>query len=265
MKRPGAAFVAAAVFCAVLFGATGIAVAGHPFGTEDAGTQGKGNVEVEFTYEYQKADDGTKTSSLGNGITLGVAPSVDLALNYGYDFTRFPDGTNDRAMADVEVQLKTAIIEGKGGIPTIGVKGGASLPVEEGGQTAILLTGIAEWAFEPFTVFANVGADLGTHLAGNDERSDLFRASVAGIWGFSESLGLLSELLWEKQTSEDGTVEWMIGAQWGLNDTMTLDAGIRFGLTDDSPDYTCLAGFTWAFQGEKTAAAPVGGSKTGGK
>jgi hypothetical protein len=139
--------------------------------------------------------------------------------------------------------------------------------VEEGGQTAILLTGIAEWAFEPFTVFANVGADIGTRLAGNDERTDLYRASVAGSWGIRESLALVSEVLWEKQSSPsaDATAEWMVGAQWGISDTMTLDAGIRFGLTEDSPDYTVLAGFTWVFQGEKTAAAPTGSSKTGDK
>lgn len=260
MKRSGAAFAAAAVFCTVLLGATGIAVAGHPFSTEDPGTQGKGNVEVEFSYEYQKADDGTKTSSLGNGFTLGIAPKVDLAIGYGYDFVKDPDGAKDRAMGDVEVQLKTFFNEGKDAVPTFGLKGGASLPVEEGGQTTILLTGIAEWAFEPFTVFANVGADIGTHLAGNDERTDLLRASVAGSREVREALALVSEVIWEKQTkpSEDATVEWMVGAQWGINDAMTLDAGVRFGLTDDSPDYTILAGFTWVFQGEKTAAPAAG-------
>lgn len=260
MERSKAA-LAATIFCIVLTGMHGLALAGHPFVTEDPGTQGKGNVEVEFSYEYRKADDGTKTTSLGNGFTLGVAPKIDLAIGYGYDFTKAPDGTKDRGMGDVEVQLKTFFNEGKGSVPTFGLKGGLSLPVEEGGQTTVLLTGIAEWAFEPFTVFANVGADIGTRLAGNDERTDRFRASVAGSWAVRESLALVSEVAWEKQTSpsEDASVEWMAGVQWGLNDSMTLDAGIRFGLTDDSPDYTVLVGFTWAFQGDKTAAAPAGG------
>lgn len=250
---------AVAALLAILFGFRGYAFAGHPFVTEDPGTQGKGNVEAEFSYEYQKADDGTKVHSLGNGFTLGVAPKLDLAIGYGYGFAKAPDGARDRGMGDVEAQLKTFFNEGKDWLPTFGLKGGVSLPVEEGGQTTILLTGIAEWAFEPFTVFANVGADIGTRLAGNDERTELFRASVAGSYAIRETLALVSELLWEKQTSpsEDASVEWMAGAQWSLNESMTLDAGIRFGLTDDSPDYTALLGFTWVFLGEKTAAAPA--------
>ncbi len=258
MKRSGAAFAAAAACCAVLLGATGIAFAGHPFVTEAPGTQGKGNVEVEFSYEYQKADDGTKTSSLGNGFTLGIAPKLDLAIGYGYDFVKAPDGAKDRAMGDVEVQLKTFFNEGKDAVPTFGLKGGASLPVEEGGQTTILLTGIAEWAFEPFTVFANVGADIGTHLAGNDERTDLLRASVAGSREVREALALVSEVIWEKQTkpSEDATVEWMVGAQWGINDAMTLDAGVRFGLTDDSPTTRSWPGSPGSSRGKKPPRRP---------
>jgi opacity protein-like surface antigen len=252
---------AVAALLAILFGFNGPALAGHPFVTEDPGTQGKGNVEAEFSYEYVKNGDGTKTTSLGNGFTLGVAPKIDLAVGYGYDFVKAPDGARDRGMGDVEAQMKTFFNEGKGWTPTFGLKGGVSLPVKEGGRTTILATGIAEWAFEPFTVFANVGADLGTRLAGNDERTDVYRAGVAGVFAVREGLALLSELVWEKQTSpsEDATAEWMAGVQWGLNDAMTLDAAVRFGLTDDSPDYTVLLGFTWVFQGEKTAAAPAGG------
>jgi len=261
MKRTGAVLAAAAgLFCAVLLGTGGAAVAGHPFATEDPGTQGKGNVEVEFALERQNGNDGSRTTSLGNGFTLGIAPKLDLAIGYGYDFEEAPDGTDSRGMGDVEVQLKTSLGEGKGRIPTLGFKGGVSLPVEQGGQTTLLLTAIAEWSFEPFTVFANVGADIGTRLAGNDERTDLFRASVAGSWEARKSLNLVSELLYEKQTSPsaDATVEWMVGAQYGITDTVTLDAGIRWGINEDAPEVTYLLGFTIAFQGEP-AAAPAAG------
>jgi len=257
MKRNGAVHAAAAMMSlAVLLGTGKYAVAGHPFSTDDSVTQGKGNVEVEFSYEYQKAGDGTKTSSVGNAFALGIAPKLDLSLGYGYDFVKDPEGTKSRGMGDVEVQLKTRFREGKGGIPALGFKGGVSLPVETGGQTAILATAIAEWSFEPFTIFANAGADIGTRLAGNEERTDLLRASVAGSWEVRETLALVSELLWEKQTSPsaDAVAQWMFGAQWAFNETMAFDAGIRFGLTNDSPDRTFLVGFTMVFLGDKSAA-----------
>jgi hypothetical protein len=57
---------------------------------------------------------------------------------------------------------------------------------------------------------------FGTRLAGNDERTELFRASVAGSYAIRETLALVSELLWEKQTPfrrRLGGVDG--GAQWG--------------------------------------------------
>jgi hypothetical protein len=110
MKRTGAAVAAAAaLFCGVLIRAEGEALAGHPFGTEDAGTQGKGNVEVEFNLGREHGNDGTKTTSLGNSFTMGIAPKIDLAAGYAYDFTKAEDGTKSRAMGPVEATLKTAV------------------------------------------------------------------------------------------------------------------------------------------------------------
>lgn len=260
MERLKAA-LAAVIFCIVLTGTHGRALAGHPFVTEDPETQGKGNVEAEFSFEYGKAADGTKTSILGNSYALGISPKIDLVLGFGYDFVKTPDGGKDRGMADVEAQLKTYFTDHEGWRPSVGLKAGVSLPVEEGGQTTLLVTVPIEWEFEPFEIYASAGADIGTRLAGNDERTDVFRASVAGSWEAREKLYLVSELIWEKQTSPsaDAVLEAMVGVQWEITETMMLDAGIRGGLTDDSPDYTFLAGFTMYFTGDKPSAAPGGG------
>jgi len=263
MKRSRAAIAFAVLFCSVLIGARGNALAGHPFGTEDAGTQGKGNVEVEFNLERQHRNDGTKTTSLGNGITMGIAPKIDLAVGYSYDFTKADDGTKSRGMGPVEATLKTTVIEGKDRFPTLGVKAGFSLPTSGGEQTALLATAIAQWSFEPLTVFANVGADIGTRLAGNAERTTSIRSSVAGSWEIRKEWSLLSELLWEKQTSPSApsTAEWLIGAKKEISETLSVDAGVRWGLTDDSPHVTYLLGFTLGFRGEhsaQAAAAPAG-------
>ena len=139
----------------------------------------KYNVDAEFTFEYQKADDDVKSKILENSYTLGVASKMDLIIGYAYEFVNLPDDDDTRGMNDVEIQLKGVFNEGSGLLPAFGIKGGVSLPVDKGGQTTILLTGIAEWEFEPFKVFANVGADIGTRLAGNDERTDVIRASFA--------------------------------------------------------------------------------------
>ncbi|GAB4241243.1 MAG: hypothetical protein OHK0028_19660 [Deltaproteobacteria bacterium] len=262
-ERIRAVAAAAAFFCAALASGEGNAFAGHPFGTEDAGTQGKGNVEVEFNLERQHGNDGVKTTSPGNSFTMGVAPKIDLAVGYGYDFTKAQDGTKFRGSGPVEATLKAAVFEGKDRFPTLGVKAGFSLPTAEGEQTALLATAIAEWTFEPLTVFANVGADIGTHLAGNEEKATLLRASLAGSYEIRKEWFLLSELLWEKQTSPSSpsTVEWLIGAKKEITERFSVDAGVRWGLNGDSPHATYLLGFTLGFRGEpssRAAAAPAG-------
>ena len=266
MKPTRAAIAAATLFCSVLIGAGGETLAGHPLGTEDAGTQGKGNVEVEFNLERQHGNDGTKILSLGNIITMGVVPKIDLAVAYAYDFTKAEDGTKSRAMGPVVATLKTAIIEGKYRLPTIGVKAGFSLPTAEGDQAALLATAIAQWSFEPMTVFANVGADVGTHLAGNAEKNSSIRASVAGTYDLRKEWSLLSELLWEQQTSPSAssTAEGLIGAKKEITETLSVNGGVRWGLNGDSPHVTCLLGFTLGFRGgpsARAAASPAGDNK----
>lgn len=235
--------------------------AGHPFGTEDAGTQGKGNVEVEFNGERVRGNDGSRTVTLGNSVTMGIARKVDLALSYAYDFEKTADGTKDRAMGPVEVTLKTAWSVGCGQIPAIGLKGGISLPTEEGGPAPILATLFAEWSLPRATVFANAGADIGTRLAGNEDDSTTLRGSVAGIWEVPREWSLLSEVLWEKRASPSGpsSAEWLIGAKKVISETLAASAGIRWGLTGDSPHVTYLLGLTLGFRGHEPAPrAPAG-------
>lgn len=265
MKRTRAVFSAATLLCGVLTGSGRDALAGHPFVTEDAGTQGKGNVEVEFNLDRQHGADGTKTTSPGNSFTMGIAPKTDLAVGYTYNFTKAEDGTTSRGMGPVVATLKTALIEGKDRIPTLGVKAGFSLPTAEGEQTALLATAIAQWSFEPVTVFANVGADVGTRLAGNAEKTTSFRASVAGTYEIRKEWFLLSELLWEKPTSPSApsTGKWMIGAKKEITETLNVNGGVRWGLIGDSPHVTYLFGFTLCFRGEPSAqaAAATAGDK----
>jgi hypothetical protein len=260
MNRSSAGIaIAAALFCGLLIGTVEDGVAGHPFGTEDAETQGKRNAEIEFNLEQRHGSDGTKTTSPGNNFTLGIAPKIDLAVGYTYDFTKSEDGATSRGMGPVQATIKTVVIEGKDRFPTVGVKAGFSLPMKEGEQTALLATAIGQWSFEPVTVFVNVGADIGTHLAGNTEQTTSFKASVAGTYEIRKDWYLLSELLWEKQTSPSApsTSEGLIGAKKEITETLSVNGGVRWGLNGDSPHVTYLLGCTIGFRGERSARAAV--------
>lgn len=263
MKQRMAAMAAAvALFCGLLVGTGREAQGGHPFGTEDAGTQGKGNVEMELNLDRQHANDGSRTTALGNSFTMGLAENLDLAIGYAYEFTKAVDGVKSRGMAPVEATLKRAVIEGKDRIPTVGLKAGFALPTAEDGQVAGLATLIAEWDLDPVTVFANAGADIGTHLAGNAERTTSVLASLAGSWEVRKEWYLLSELLFEKQTSPSApsVFEGLIGAKKEFTETLSVNAGIRWGLSDDSPHVTYLVGLTLGFQGDRSPKSVGEGS-----
>ena len=96
-----------------VFAPAGPARAGHPLGTEDAETRGKGNVEVEFNYEHSSIGGGGRESSLGNTDTLGLARRIDLAVSFAHLF-RDPgdDRESVRGMGDTEVTLETAFRDG---------------------------------------------------------------------------------------------------------------------------------------------------------
>ena len=258
MARARTRRAAIALLLGSLTAGSGEALAGFPFVTEDAGTQGTWNAEIEFTGQSEHDSDGSQTTSPGNTITLGLAPRTDLALAYTYDFTTAADGTKSRGMGPVDATLKTVFATGKEYVPVLGIKAGFSLPVSEGDQTTVLLTGIAQWSREPLTVFANIGADIGTHLAGNQERTTALRASVAGSYEFREEWYLLSELLWEKQSAPSAppTAEWLIGGKKEITERFSVEGGIRWGLTHDSAHVTYLLGVTLGVHPEAPGAHP---------
>lgn len=248
----GRAVLAAALFCGFWAGSVEDARAGHPFVTEDAGTQGKGNVEAEFNLNLLRENDGTGTTLLGNNFTMGVAPKVDLAVGYVYGFRKADDGTESRGLDAVAGTLKAPLLGGKDYVPTLAAKAGIVLPATEGHQATLVALGIAQWTFEPLAVFANLGADIGTHLAGNEESTTWIRASAAGSYEFGGEWYLLSELLWWKPTAPSGPSSWigMIGAKKEITETFSVNGGVQWGLNDHSPDVAYLVGLTINFRGE---------------
>ncbi|MGZ8440592.1 MAG: transporter [Candidatus Deferrimicrobiaceae bacterium] len=238
----------------------GSALAGHPLGTEDAGTQGKGNVEVELNGEWSSPSGGGRETSLGNTYTLGLSPRIDLAVSFAYVFLEPDDGTESvRGTGDTEVTLKTSFGDGNGWIPTVGFKAGAVLPTGEEtkglgpGRASGLATVIADWEIGAVLIHANTGATIAGRPIGSRDRDDSVRASLAAEWEVGGRHILLGEYLWEKNVGAAGSAssDLLVGGKAELARNLTLDVGIRWGTTDASPGVTYLAGVTLAFSGEE--------------
>jgi len=66
----------------------------------------------------------------------------------------------------------------------------------------------------------------------------------------------VGEYLWEKNIrggSESDVSKLLVGGKVEISRNLTFDVGIRWGMTDASPDVTYLAGVTLAYTGEETA------------
>lgn len=254
------AFRAAALVLGIsLFSPAWTARAGHPLGTEDAETRGTGNVEVEFNYERSHDREGSRLTSLGNIYTLGLLPKVDLALSFAYLFDK-PDASTpaDRGFGDTQATLKTSFHHGKGWMPTLGIKAGVLLPTGDeakglgDGRTKGLLTLIADWEIENLKIHANVGNKLTLQSTAGRARDTKAKASLAAEWEPKENWVLVIETSWEKDSGIDKHgFDFLVGGKKELVKNLTLDVGIRWGLSTASPTSTYLAGLTLAFQGER--------------
>jgi hypothetical protein len=254
------AFRAAALVLGIsLFSPAWTARAGHPLGTEDAETKGTGNVEVEFNYERSHGREGSRLTSLGNIYTVGLLPKVDLALSFAYLFNKPNAATpDDRGFGDTQATLKTSFHDGKGWMPTLGIKAGVLLPTGDeakglgDGRTKGLLTLIADWEIENLKIHANVGNEWTLQSTAGRARDTKAKASLAAEWEPKENWVLVIETSWEKDSEIDkhGS-DFLVGGKKELVKNLTLDVGIRWGLSTASPTSTYLAGLTLAFQEER--------------
>jgi len=254
--------IALLVLVILVPGPRGHARAGHPLGTEDAETPGRGAIEVEFNYERSSAGARERDTILGNSYTLGLTPGIDLGTSFAYVFHRPGDGSEAvRGMADTEVTLKTSFGDREGWTPALGVKAGALLPTGEetkelgAGRASGIFTAIATWAADTVLVHLNTGITIAGRPIGSRDRDDSVSASLAAEWEAHNRYVLVGEYLWEKNIGGSGSVlsELLVGGKAEISRNLTFDVGIRWGTTDASPDVTYLAGVTLAYPGEEMA------------
>lgn len=241
-------------------GFAGTAHAGHPLGTEDAETKGKGNAEVEFTFEQSRGGVGSRDTALGSNWTLGIFDKIDLAAAFTHHTLEPEEGTGKvRGMGDTDVTLKAALLDGKGWKPTVGLKAGARLPTGDpakglgDGRASGLLTLISDWEAGNVLVHLNLGATIAGRPVGSRDRDDRTRASLVSEWEVRKSWYFVSEYLWEKNIGASGPAasDLLAGGKKKVSERFSIDAAIRWGTTSASPNVTYLAGITFAFQGDK--------------
>ena len=248
--------------------------AAHPFLTDDTGTQGAGNWQLEL-----QAERGTLNSTADAGagpveqqrrvtlftpvLTYGVLENLDVALSLNHVRQRVTESgmvTEDESgMADSTLELKWRFYEADG--LSLALKPGLLLPT--GDENGGLGTGKPSWGInfiatydaKPWTFSGNVAYNYVRYKLPQDaadNRDDIWRISGGLAYSVTDDLRLVGEAGVRTNSSRndpylpDSTGQFaMLGLIYSPTDKMDFDIGLRKRLNDAEVDTVILLGATF--------------------
>ena len=240
--------LAAAAFCAG-------ARAAHPLLTEDTGTQGRGNAQLELTldaFRDRLAGVPIRGVQAGAVFSYGVADPADLQL--GLPYLRVRENEDARrtllsGVGDVSLDLKWRFLE-RGGL-SLGLKPGITLPT--GDEKKFLGAGRVTWGALLIGSYESGPIAFHSHIGYRDYRNvvglktSLWHVSVASTWQVAESLKLVADLSRDTNPVPGYSTPLdyvIVGAIWMPKKNLDLDIGYRHGASGPALDRGLLAGVT---------------------
>jgi len=248
--------------------------AAHPFITDDTGTQGTGNWQLELQAELDRLD---RTADAGAGpvqqkrritvftpvLTYGVLENLDIALGLNHVRQRVTENgtvTGDTdGMADSTLNLKWRFYES--GALSLALQPGLLLPT--GDENRGLGSGKASWGVnliatyetKPWALHANVAYNHVSYKLPQDaaaNRADLWRISGGLAYSVRDDLRVVGEAgVRTNQAKDDpflpgGTGHFaMLGLIYSPTDKIDFDIGLRKRANDAEVDTVFLLGATF--------------------
>jgi len=248
--------------------------AAHPFITDDTGTQGKGDWQLELQYDYGRndatADAGagpvrqvSKATVFTTVLTYGLLKNLDWAVGLNYLNQRVTEngvGTeNSSGMADSTIDLKWRFYDADG--LSFAVKPAVLLATGDenkglgSGKTSWGVNFITTYEVKPWSFSGNVAYSHLRYQQSQDDavnRSDLWRVSGGVSYSVREDLRLVGEAgVRTNPAKNDAFLQGstgrfaMAGLIYSPTDKIDLDIGYRRGLNDAETRWTILAGATF--------------------
>jgi hypothetical protein len=231
------------------------AQAAHPLLTEDTGTQGRGNSQLELTldaFRDRLAGVNIRGAQAAALFSYGVAQPADLQIGLPYLRVRENEGARRTLLSginDLSLDLKWRFWES--GALSLGVKPGLTLPT--GDEKKFLGAGRVTWgalligSYAPGTVafHAHVGYRYYDNVV--DLKTSLWHVSVASTWQVAESLKLVADLSRDTNPVPGYSTPLdyvIVGAIWSPLKNLDLDVGYRHGASGPALDRGLLAGVT---------------------
>ncbi|MEO0649777.1 MAG: transporter [Planctomycetota bacterium] len=227
----------------------------RPSISENTQTTAYGTFESEIGLRYDPTDEyavETRTS-------VGLSPKSELFaiwdvfrdLDSGQILNDVDgDGEDETGTGDIIVGFKQRLLDETETLPATAIAISTSLPT--GSDDGEISSGEIDWfgaliADRTFgrlslTGFYQLGI-LGTPDVGDVDSRHTF--AIDGTWALDEKINVGAELatLIEAEIDQEPVLLTAYG-QYELNPSMMLDAGMRIGLSEDSPDVVFLIGLT---------------------
>ncbi len=254
LERARYACLAATTLLAAGFGTP--AEAAHPLLTEDTGTQGLGNVQLELMVDSTRDHTpGATVRDLQTTAVLsyGVLENVDLQLGLPHIRQHTHDAAGrhaERGLLDASLDLKWRFFEREA--LSLGLKPGVTLP--SGDKDRGFGNGRATWgaltilSYEPgpWAFHSHFGYRRNNNAVG--DRASLRHVSAALTWKATERLKLVADF--SADTNPDragrGSLRYRIlGLIYSPTPAFDLDAGLKHGHGRAATDQAFLVGATW--------------------
>ena len=232
--------------------------ASHPLITDDAGTQGQGNAQLEINGEYAHNEETGITeegAELAPTLTYGLTDSVDLVLTVPFQSLKVKEAgvsVSESGLADSAVELKWNFYNNDN--LGLALKPGLTLPtgnedkglgVGKSGYGAFLIGSLDQ---SPFMVHTNIGYFRNENKLG--ERENIWHGSLASEFAVSDALTAVANIGLETNPDPqtDTPPAFLLGGLiYSINDELAIDGGVKFGLNNPEIDYSFLAGMSLAF------------------
>ena len=233
--------------------------AAHPLITDDTGTQGKGNTQIEFLAEYGRSreagaiEEDLTFPSIPT-ISYGLTEDTDLLFGASYRYRRWNESGDEgtvRGITDATIELKKRFFEKRGF--SLAVKPGVTLPTGDErkdlgvGRVTYRVFLIASKEHEPWAVHLNLGYVRNENSL--NQRKDLWHTSVAGVITLTGKLKAVGNAGIEQDPDTDSSrLRFAVGGLiLSLRDNLDLDMGVKVSTNGSTRGYAVPFGLTWRF------------------
>lgn len=243
----------------------GTGFAAHPLISDDAGTLGKGNMQVELNGEMgsdNETANGSTTKTTGKQVAtsfgIGVSDKIDVSVGVTRPWGAGDiDGAsfNDAGSADFSLAIKWQVYEQErlsiAVKPQLGYSYAVGVPDDHNVSYGAAL--VVSKEFEPFAVHLNIGYtynDYNRAEVRDASRSSIMSYSLAGTYEAIKDLKLVADVgaaTNEDKTSNDMPVFGLAGIIYSPHRSLDLSAGLKVGMTRPETDLTGLLGVTLKF------------------